>query len=97
MAIAAHVQYGNLSSDGAWQQLQLAEDAAALVAAARQHANAADLTAVSSTYVDLLAERIADAPAAAAVFAPLCAALGGCLDDAVQIAPWKGFAANMRG
>lgn len=77
-AIAAHAQYSNLGLDAAWQQLALADDVIALVAAARRHERSSDLAALSSAYVDLLAERLADAPAAVAAFVPLCTALGEC-------------------
>lgn len=75
-AIAEHARYSHLGGDASWRRLALAEDAVAVLAAARRHECAGDLKEVSSAYVDLLAERILDAPAAVSVFPSLCAALG---------------------
>ena len=74
--LAAHAQYSALGWDAAWRQLRLAEDITALVAAAAQHRHAAELAGFMSVYVELLAQRIADVPAAVSAFGPLCAALG---------------------
>ena len=60
----------------AWRQLRLAEDVTALVSAATRHRHAAELASISAVYVELLAQRVADAPAAVSAFGPLCAALG---------------------
>lgn len=80
-ALAAHARYSDLGGDAAWRCLALAHDVVALLAAARRHESAAGLQDLSSAYVDLLAERIVDAPAAVACFAPLCAALGELLQQ----------------
>ena len=75
-AIAAHALYSHLGGDASWRRLALAEDAVAVLAAARRHECAGDLQELSSAYVDLLAERVVDAPAAVSVFPSLCAAVG---------------------
>lgn len=75
-AITAHARYSNFAGADAWQQLRLADDVVALLAAITQHERSDGLTAVSSVYLDMLAERVADVPAAVVAFEPLCAALG---------------------
>jgi hypothetical protein len=77
-ALAAHAQYSALGWDAAWRQLRLADDITTMVAAATRHRHAAELAGVSSVYVELLAQRVADVPAAVSAFGSLCAALGEC-------------------